>query len=180
MATLTDEPMITPEQLLELNDDKRYELVDGRLVEKKVGYLANRIASVLFWFLENYLRQNHCGIAVCEGSFQNSQNTVRVPDVSVTRAGRFPNGEIPSGHSRIAPDIAVEVISPNELTYDSDRKMKEYLASGVKEVWSANPKLKTIRIKRSNGTSSELDENDILKCEDLLPEFTLKVSEIFQ
>lgn len=182
MEALTAEIPISPEAMLELNDDHLFELVDGLLVEKNMGFLATRIASVLMWYLETYLRQNRRGIAICEGSFDcfpKSKNTVRKPDVAVILSGRFPGERIPSGHSSIAPDIAVEVISPSERVYDSDRKVADYLLSGVKEVWSINPELKIIRIKRGNGTSEELDEHGILKS-DLLPGFALRVGEIFQ
>jgi Uma2 family endonuclease len=183
MEAMTTEMLISPDEMLELDDDRVLELVDGRLVEKNMGFLASRIAFVLGWYLETYLRQGNRGIVNCEGSFDcfpKSKNTVRKPDVAVILAGRFANGEIPVGHSSIAPDIAVEMISPSERVYDSDRKVSEYLLNGVKEVWSINPELKTIRIKRNNGTSCELDENGILKSDDLLPGFALRVGEIFQ
>ncbi|HLX61067.1 MAG TPA: Uma2 family endonuclease [Planctomycetota bacterium] len=181
MPTVT-EKQITPEEMLAINDDKRYELIDGQLVEKDMGFFANRIAFVLGWFLETYLRQSKLGIVNCEGTYQCPQwmqTKVRSPDVSVVLAGRFPNKQIPTGHSTIAPDIAVEVISPNDLVYDVNQKVADYFAAGVKEVWLIDPNLRTISV-RSPGNPRELSEHDILKSERLLPGFELKISDLFE
>jgi len=183
MPVLIDEAIVTPETLLALNDDDAHcELIDGHLVEKEMGFRASRIAFVLAWFLEAYLRNGDRGIAVTEGSFDCfpiAKRTVRIPDAAIILNGRFANGEIPDGHSSIAPDIAIEVISPNETVYDSSRKVTEYLAAGVKEVWSVNPDQKTLSIRRPGLPTTELDETGTLTS-DLLPGFSLRVSEIFQ
>jgi Uma2 family endonuclease len=50
-----------------------------------------------------------------------------------------PSEQLPEGHTRIAPDLAAEVMSPNDLAYEVDRKVKEYLAAGVRLVWVINP-----------------------------------------
>jgi len=141
------EKSVTPDELLALNADGVYELIDGQIVKKEMGFFASRIAFVLAWYLESYLRNGKRGIAITEGSFDCfpvSQRKVRIPDAAVILAGRFPGGEIPVTHSSIAPDIAIEVISPNETVYDSSLKVADYLDAGVKEVWSVNPDRRTI------------------------------------
>ena len=103
---------------------------------------------------------------------------MRKPDVSFIRLGRLPGEEIPEGWISIAPDLAVEVISPNEFYYEVDQKLLEYLAAGVREVWIVNPQARTVRVRRADGTGCELNENQELTSE-LLPGFRCRVGDFF-
>jgi Uma2 family endonuclease len=110
-------------------------------------------------------------------------NSVRKPDVSFIRAGRLANDRAPEGHCRIPPDLAVEVISPNDLAYEVEEKVAEYLEAGVPLVWIVNPPMRSVRIRRpktaANGPVAELSGDDTITGEDVLPGFSCKVSEFF-
>ena len=58
--------------------------------------------------------------------FPHQPSLVRRPDVSFVKAGRFPRGMLPKGWSRIAPDLAIEVVSPNDTVYDLEEKLEDY------------------------------------------------------
>src|SRR5262245_35001084 len=120
----------TAEDLLRLSDDKIYELLDGKLVEKKMGALASTVAANAISLLLPFAKSNQlgrvfdsaCGYQV----FGPNRNRVRKPDVSFVARGRLPNDEVPQGHIAFEPDFAVEVVSPNDLADEVEEKRVEY------------------------------------------------------
>jgi Uma2 family endonuclease len=107
---------------LALDDDLDYEVVDGQKKVKMAGAKHGRIGSRLIFKLEAYLEQNPIGgVYISNTTFQIGSNE-RMPDVSFVSAARIPEEGEPSGKGEIAPDIAVEVISPNDVWYKSIAK----------------------------------------------------------
>ncbi len=180
IATKTD---YTPEDLLTMPDGYRYELVDGTLVERHMGWLAGVIGTELLLRIGNFNHQHQLGWVNQggDGSYQPipGKGVVRKPDVSFVRFGRFPGEKPPTGHAHLAPDLAVEVASPNDLYEEVDRKIEEYIGAGVRLVWVVSPQNHTIRVYRLNGSSASLRENDELDGEDVLPGFRCPVRELF-
>lgn len=178
-------PVIThsPEDLLAMPDGKGYELVNGTLVELNVGALSSWIGTNLARLLGNFVERHRLGwIWATEAGYQcfpDEPNNVRKPDVSFIRNGRLPGERIPKGFLRIAPDLAGEVISPNDFTLELDTKVVEYLHAGVRLLWIINPETRTIRIHRADGTVGWLTESDKLSGEDILPGFDCQVAELF-
>ena len=99
-------------------DGGRYELIDGVPVEKKMGAKADRIGTILIGLLEPYCRANKLGLVYGSSTgyqcFPNRPRQVRLPDVSFVATGRLPNDETPDGYITLAPDLAVEVVSPKD------------------------------------------------------------------
>ena len=145
--------IFTPEDLLSLPDAVDYELVDGNLVERKMGSESSVIAGIILTILSNFIRGKRMGcVAGADCSYQcfpDAPNKVRKPDVSFVRSGRLPGDKSPTGHTKIAPDLAVEVLSPNDNASEIDDKIVEYLAAGVKLVWVVNPTSRTVRVHPS-------------------------------
>ena len=104
----------------------------------------------------------------------------RLPDVSFISAARIPPGGEPIGSWELAPDLAVEVISPNDVYDQVVGKVAEYFAAGVKQVWLITPEYKTITVYQSPAQSIILFENEELTCDDLLPGFRCPVSDLFK
>jgi Uma2 family endonuclease len=122
-------------------------------------------------------------VAGSEASYQcfpNNPNRVRRPAVSFIRIGRLTAGEEPEGHCRIAPDLAVEVVSPNDLYSEVEEKVVEYLGAGVRLVWVINPPTRTVRVHRADGTGADLGALDELDGEDVLPGFHCKIEDLFR
>jgi Uma2 family endonuclease len=111
--------------------------------------------------------------------FPTSPYTVRKPDVSFVRYGRLPGEQPPPGYAKLAPDLAAEVISPNDFYEEVDEKIEEYLRAGVRLVWVISPRNHTIRVYRLDGTSQSLREADELSGEDVLPGFRCRVADLF-
>jgi Uma2 family endonuclease len=177
------EQTYTPEDLLAMPDRQAYELVDGHLVERQVSLLSNWVAGQLHVELTRFLREHQVGWAWFAGQgyvcFPGSPRKTRFPDVSFVRKSRLPDGLTSDGYIYIPPDLAVEVISPNDLAYDVEGKILEYLDEGVALVWEINPEARTVRIYRPDGSIIRLREDGELSGEDVLPGFRCRLATIF-
>jgi Uma2 family endonuclease len=173
---------ITPEEFLSLPDRDLYELVDGQLVEVNVSVLSSLVAGELHGRLHAYCRAGDLGWVwpadtLCR--FSRDPNKIRKPGGLFVRRERLTADLLAESFLLIPPDRAVEVISPNDLAYDVDEKVKEYLDAGVPLVWVINPKLRTMRIHRLNGTVTALSEHDKLSGEDVVSGFRCRIGELF-
>ncbi len=175
--------LIEPEELLALPDGDRYELIDGVPKEKPMGAESDEIALGVGSVLRQFVKANHLGhVYGSQTGFQcfpKDPKRVRMPDTAFVAAGRLPGDKTPEGYITVAPDIAVEVISPNEMYEEVEAKVAEYRAAGVKLVWVISPKSRTVVIRRLDGTCAELDEAGTLSGEDVLPKFACPVAELF-
>jgi Uma2 family endonuclease len=174
----------TPEDLLTMPGSENFELVNGRLVERHMGILAGWVAGELIRVLGNHCHQRRQGWVLPGGDvgyqgFPGSPRSVRKPDVSFVRHGRFEDDQLPEGYARLAPDLIAEVISPNDKYEEVDEKIEEYLRAGVRLVWVISPQNHTIRVYRVNGSSHSLRENDELDGEDVVPGFRSPVRDLF-
>src|SRR4051812_38835109 len=173
----------TPEDLLAMPDEKNYELVDGHLVERNMSALSSWVAGRLYRHLDTHVDEQQLGWAFPEGTgyqcFPAAPDKVRKPDVSFIRSDRFPADAWTEGYLSIPPDLAVEVISPNDLAWEVDQKVAEYFGVGVPLVWVVHPEARAVRVHRVAGPVSWLREQDQLEGENILPGFHCRVSAIF-
>jgi Uma2 family endonuclease len=183
MSTVATKQEYTPEDLLTMPDAVSYELVDGELVERDMGWKSSWVGGRVFKLLTDHCDAHGLGWAApADASYQcfpDAPNKVRKPDASFISLERMPSDKKPDGHCRIAPDLAAEVISPNELYEKVEEKVEEYLTAGVRLVWVVNPPKRTVRVHRADGTITNLRETDELSGEDVVPGFRCRVSELF-
>jgi Uma2 family endonuclease len=104
---------------------------------------------------------------------------VRVPDVAFVRAERILPLEDRAGFTRFAPDIAVEVLSPNDRLGEVDAKVRMYLDAGVRHSWVVDPRMRSVAVYALGRPVVHLGENDDLDGGDVLPEFRVPVRELF-
>jgi Uma2 family endonuclease len=185
MATATlPTTRITPEQFLELPEGKRYELVHGELVEcPAMSVESSRIAILIASLLQAFVGPRGLGYVlgsdVTYQCFPNDPDLIRRPDVSFLREGRLPPDQYEYGHCRIAPDLAVEVISPNDIVFELEEKIQEYLSAGVELVWLFSAKSKSVTVYRLHGKTERYEVDSAISGESVLPGFEFKLSEIF-
>lgn len=180
MATPT---RIRPETLLEMEDGDRYELVDGALVERNVSnessHLGARVSGKLMQHADEHraglVFGADCGLQV----FAWDEDMVRFADASFLARARVPSGVPGPGHLRVIPDLVVEVVSPNDIASDLERKLRDYLRAGARLIWVVYPESRTVRIERQSGVASRLGAGDTLTGEDVLPGFELPVDALF-
>jgi Uma2 family endonuclease len=104
---------------------------------------------------------------------------IRKPDVSFFRFGRLPGERIPKGNITLAPNLAAEVVSPNDLYYEEEEKINEYFDAGVNLVGIVNPDTRTVHVYRPDGSAVRLTEDGQLAGGDLLPGFRCRVRDLF-
>jgi Uma2 family endonuclease len=162
-----------------LDPDKLYEIVDGQPEEKEMpGARHSGICARLAIELGLYLKANQLGGLYVEGSFQIGRNE-RIPDLAFVPATRIPPEGEPDTKWPMPPDLAVEVISPNDLYEKVYAKVMEYLEAGVKQVWLVSPEHHTVTIYRSATHITACPGDGELVSEDLFPGFRCPLCEIF-
>jgi Uma2 family endonuclease len=166
---------ITPHELLSMSTEKNFELVDGKLVELNMSGLSSKVGIRLAHLLSLVVIENELGdvygMDCGYQCFSFDEQRVRKPDVSFVATGRLAEADENYGYIKIAPDLAVEVISPNDLYHEVEAKTREYLKAGVRLVWTIDPIGRFGRVHRLNGPVSELTENDVFDGEDVIPGF---------
>src|SRR5439155_15960815 len=157
---------------------------DGHLVEQNMALASGLVAGELLRRLGNFCHEKPIAFPVSSDTtyqcFPDDPMRVRRPDVSAIRFGRLPRNQLYEGHVRIAPDVAVEVVSPNDLFSDVERKVQEYLEAGVQLVWVVNPEIRIVAVHRADGSIAKLHEKDELTGENVLPGFRCPVGDLFR
>ncbi|AFZ54507.1 Uma2 family endonuclease [Cyanobacterium aponinum AL20118] len=113
--------------------------------------------------------------------FKLPKGSNRSPDVAYIQKERWDNlkEEERIKFPPLAPDFVLELISKTDSLKDTQEKMQEYIDNGVKLGWLINPEKKEVEIYRQEGEKEVLNNPKILSGEDILPDFTLDLTEIF-
>jgi Uma2 family endonuclease len=183
MNAIATKTSYTPEELLAMPDEKNYELVDGQLVERTMSTLSSWVGGELYFLMRQFCQANPLGwVFPADNGYQcfpDAPRKVRKPDVSFVRRERLPENASSTGYMTIAPDLAVEVLSPNDLAWEIDYKVVEYLGAGVRLVWVVHPVSRAVAVHRLGGPVSWLREEDEITGEDVVPGFSRRVAAIF-
>jgi Uma2 family endonuclease len=165
---------------LALDPEREYEIVNGKPEAKEMaGARHGGITARLLIEMGMHIKLNKLGaIYTPDTTFKIGQND-RLPDISFVSAERIPAEGEPESPWDFAPDLAVEVVSPNDLWEGVQNKLHEYFAAGVREVWLVAPDTKELYVYTAPRSVRVLAEEDELTTE-LLPGFRCKLSEIFQ
>lgn len=173
----------TPEDLLTMPEGKHFELVGGELVETTMSMVGAWVAAQMIELLNAVVRTRNLGIVLSETAsyqcFTDEPGRIRRPDASFICKGRLNREQFEHGHCPIPPDLAVEVVSPNDLYYDVEHKVSEYLGAGVRLVWVINPDRRNIRVFALDGNVRQLSESDELTGDDVVPGFRVHVADLF-
>lgn len=181
----TDRPY-TADELLDISTDSshRYELRKGELtVMAPAGSEHGRTALRIGARIELFVEEHELGIAfAAETGFklESDPDTVLAPDVAFVRRERQPAGRLPTSYFPGPPDLAVEVVSPHDTAPEVQDKVQQWLRFGAKLVWVVEPRTRTVTVFRPDGSAAVLQETDTLSGEDVLPGFSLALSQVFR
>jgi Uma2 family endonuclease len=180
---MTANDLMTAEELLRRQPPhKRSELVNGRMIVREpAGYRHGRVVADLTYRLQHHVKADDLGVVyAAETGFllARDPDTVRAPDVAFVTTERLPEPE-PTGFAELAPDLAVEVLSPDDRPGEVLAKVGDWLAAGTRLVWIVDPVRRQVRVYRSDGSQSTIAGSDLLDGEDVVPGFSFPADAIF-
>jgi Uma2 family endonuclease len=168
---------------IQAEEDRLFELIDGILVEKAMGYYESLLAGWIITAINNYLIQNPIGQALtADGALRILPDQIRIADVCFISWSRFPEGRLPREPvPHLVPDLAIEVLSESNRPGEMERKRQEYFQAGVRLVWYIDPPTRSAMVYASpEDPGTRHAETEPLSGGDVLPGFTLSLAEIFQ
>lgn len=161
---------------------KRFELVDGELVEVPgAGAVHNLIVRLLARLLDEFMLGQDLGVVCTDGTsyvLRRQPDQVRIPDVSFVSWERVPETGVPVGYWPMPPDLAVEIVSPEDRATEVREKAHDYVAAGVRAVWILWPHDRSVTVY-AGGSTDELGPEDTLSGGDLLPGFQVLIGDLF-
>lgn len=168
------------EEFMELlTDGSLYELIEGELVGLPLPTdMHGRILTKLSRKLGNFVEEHKLGEVWTTTGFSLTEKTVRAPDVAFLTASRVP--PVSDKAVPIAPDLAVEVISPSDIWYKVNDKIGEYQRAGVRLIWIIFPLGSFVQVYRLGSPyPSTFKPDDELDGEGVIPGFKIMVSALF-
>lgn len=178
----TTRAVISDEDLFRLPaDGSKYEVVDGELLRlSPAGWFHERVVTALIGVLESFVHEKGLGDVLGSNTlYRLPSGNRRGPDLSFVAAGRLPAPGEGSGVLELAPDLAVEVLSPSDRRRQVLDKVGEYLDAGVRLVWVIDAKARTAAVYRSLIQVRQIQGDGVLEGEDVVPGFSCHLARIF-
>jgi Uma2 family endonuclease len=160
-------------------DGWKYEWENGIIVTGEEYMLRNQwfiVDNIVRAFAQtSYYKDRHCLMPEADIVLELT-GTKRRPDIAYFTRKQIQaaaQGENPT------PEFVIEVVSKNDNGNKLERKVQEYFEAGVRVVWYVYAEVDLVRVFTSGKHSDMLTDDEICSAEPLLPEFSMKVSEIF-
>jgi Uma2 family endonuclease len=167
---------------IQRREDRLYELVDGVLVEKVMGFPEAHLATFLGRMMGNFAEDEHdLGIVSgADSTMRLMPRLVRIPDIAFVSWDQLPDREVPPEPvPDLVPDLAVEVLSEGNTKGEMARKLQDYFLAGVRLVWYVDPGARKVEVYTAPDQCSRLGLNDTLDGGDVLPGFRLPLRKLF-
>lgn len=175
---------VTGDELLHMPECNPCELVSGRIVPMTLTSPAHgRIEVNVAAALKQFLRTRNLGVVMAGevGVFTaRSPDTVRAPDILFLSHERDARRTSRQGFLDVAPELAVEIISPTDRPDQVRRKLAEYFAAGVRLAWVIDPAARAVRVHRGVSDVQSLACGETLTGGDVLPGFEIPVDDVFE
>lgn len=175
-GTATEQDVIALEA-----QERLFELVDGILVEKAVGFYESFLAIRLARFLSEFVERHNLGIvAGADGMLRLAPGLVRIPDVSFISWSRLPQGQIPRQPiPDLVPDLVVEVLNEGNTPREMEQKLQEYFTAGTRLVWYVVPPRQEVHVYTAPVQCAVLSIDQDLQGDPVLPGFVLAIRQLF-
>ena len=195
--TVTDSPVanLALDEFVKLPGSEHMELLDGLPVskwgdewreegeeEQDTAYAEHIIQCKFARFLEESQDNEPRGYAAVEGLIQiypNDPRRGRRPDAFFIGFETLAGRDIHDPFLAVCPDICIEIVSPNDTSWEVAQKVSEYSAAGAKLVWEVQSHLRAVIVHRPDGIALHVRGDELLSGEDVLPAFAVPVSKLF-
>ncbi|MDX1522402.1 MAG: Uma2 family endonuclease [Anaerolineae bacterium] len=181
-VTISQTQLITGEALAAMGDVGRCELVAGKIVKMSpTGYEHGNIEIKVGARLYNFVSERKLGkVQVGEVGIYTRRNpdTVRAADVLFISNERYAQRQSPS-YLDVAPELVVEIISPDDRWSEINQKLREYFAAGIDLIWVIDPKSRSVHVYRSLTDIREFSADETLSGEEILPGLSISINELF-
>jgi Uma2 family endonuclease len=142
------------------------------------GYVAGKAFSRLSAFIEQHRLGGALFAAETGFRIVRDPDTVRAPDVAYVSAARLTQARV-AGYPDLAPDLVVEVVSPNDRASEIHAKVMQWLQAGTQLVWVLYSASRSVVAHRPDGEARVLQADDTLDGGAVLPGFTCQVADLF-
>ncbi len=178
---MSTQTLLTVAEFERLPDDgNQHELDEGELIVMPPPMLGHgRIQIRLARTLGNFVDINALGEVLTETGFRLFADTVRAPDVSFIASKNRSRLDL-KHYSELAPDLAIEILSPSDVASQWNRKIRQYLKAGSHTVWVIDPEVQTVSVYNSDGSFRMLGPDDQIDAPELLPGFSVPVHSLFE
>jgi Uma2 family endonuclease len=184
---MVSDALMTAEELLAYPvPHKRTELVNGRLVVREpAGFEHGRVAARLLVAVATHVHATKTGeVLTAETGFtlHRRPDTVRAPDVAfvshATLAAHEAAGRTLRGFAELAPDLVVEVLSPDDRPGEVRDKVADWLRAGTRLVWVVDPETRTARMHLPDGIERAIPEDGALEGGEVLPGLLVPLGDV--
>jgi Uma2 family endonuclease len=179
---MSSKTLISADELEQMPDDDsvQIELDEGELITMPpAGGEHGGCETTIGSLLHVYVKKHRLGrVYSGDTGFRLRDDTVRCPDVAFVRQERLPAVHRQS-FGMGCPDLAVEIFSPNDSVRQLMRKVKQYFAAGCHTVWIVYPDRREVNVLDASGSDLLLTGDDLIEAPELLPGFSIPVSEFF-
>jgi len=176
--------LVTGEELLAMGDIGPSELIGGKIVMMSpTGFEHGDYELNIAEAIKAFVRQRRSGKVVTGevGIYvRRNPDTVRAADVAFISKERLAQRNQKRGYLDVAPELVVEILSPDDAWSEVTQKLRDYFSVGVKLVWVADPASRTVYAYRSTTDVREFAEADTLPGDDVLPGFSVPVASLFE
>jgi len=183
MNPVVSEPIDASDDVVVPWDQRGFELIDGHPKEKSMGMEASVVGTRLLTLLQAHVTANSLGHVVNSECgyqiFADRPTRIRKPDGSFVARGKLPDEKPFRGHCKVPPDLAFEVVSPNDFAEEINERVVDYLGAGVRLLWVLYPATQTIQVFRPDGAAAHLTAADELSGEAVVPGFACRVGDVF-
>lgn len=182
--------ILTEMDLLRLGaQDRRFEVIDGEIKEMSpVGYEHSTVVGNTYDVLNPHVKAHKLGyvhgdslIYVLHVDEETGVRKTRIPDVSFIRRGRLPNKEARALPFHGAPDLAVEVVSPDDKADELLERIHDYFEYGTEQVWVLYPAQRELhQLIRGESGSHIFKAGDTFASGDLFAALRVNISDLFR
>ena len=175
--------LVTANELLTMEaSGKSTELVRGKLIVREPpGTYHGRVQGILHVLVGSYVRAHELGVVFGQDTgfkIASDPDTVRAPDLAFvdrTRVAQIPR----RGYAALAPDLAAEILSPDDRPGEVLAKVGEWLEAGVRLVWVIDPDRRVASVYREDGSVMTVSSDADVHGDPVLPGFSFRLAELF-